>query len=94
MGLLSICVNVWRKWPNERGEVMAKVRFYVRTHDESVVFATGEMDTVKDLGMEPGEWEKSSQHDKTTVVADWLLASLDYGWQEEPKIPGKGDINA
>lgn len=41
------------------------------------------LDTVKDLGLDDGEWEGFSEEEKYEQVKDWMNDRLEYGLIEE-----------
>lgn len=41
------------------------------------------LDTVKDLGLDEGEWESMSQDERYTLVEEWANDRLSIFWEEE-----------
>lgn len=61
-----------------------KVKFWcdnaANIHSEKTIT----MDTEKDLGLDPGEWESFSVEEKEAYVADWANEQFSYGYEELP----------
>lgn len=68
----------------ERGKNIMKVRFYCDSGANIHSCRDEIFDTVEDLGLEDGEWEKMDDEAKEECVKDWMSDHLDYGWEENP----------
>ena len=63
---------------------MAKVRFNVNSSANIHSTNTSEwFDTVKDLGLEEGEWENSDEYTKYQFAEEWANQYLEIYYEEE-----------
>lgn len=59
-----------------------RVRFNVDNGANVHSCRSSVLDTEKDLGLEPGEWEAMSEDDKYQQVYDWAQNHLEYYYEE------------
>ena len=59
-----------------------KVRFYCDSGANIHSCREEIIDTVQDLGLDEGEWEKLPDEIKGEHVKDWMSGHLDWGWDE------------
>lgn len=59
-----------------------KVTFYCNSGANIHSCREEEMDTVEDLGLDEGEWEKMSEDQKYKVAEEWANDRLEIGFKE------------
>jgi hypothetical protein len=66
-----------------KGIEMAKVQFFLN-NGASIhsLRKSGELDTVKDLGLDEGEWEEMSEDDKYKQAEDWAADKIEIYFEE------------
>jgi hypothetical protein len=62
---------------------MAKVTFWCDTGANIHSCKEEAFDTVKNLGMAEGEWERMNDLQKEKEVYEWAQQHFDFGWKEE-----------
>ena len=62
---------------------MAKVQFWCDSGANiHSCRKSGELDTVRDLGLEEGEWEQLSEDEKYKLADEWACERLEVGYTE------------
>lgn len=64
---------------------MAKVVFFCDSGANIHSCREEEVDTVEELGMEDGEWEKMSDEEKYKTVEEWANDRLEIGWKDKKR---------
>lgn len=62
---------------------MAKVIFHCDSGANIHSCRSETLDTVKDLGLDDGEWESMSNEDKYKIVEEWAASDLEIFWTED-----------
>ena len=61
---------------------MAKVKFYCNSGANIYSCREQTFDTVKDLHLDPGEWEEMTDDDKYKLAEEWAAERLEIGYEE------------
>lgn len=61
---------------------MAKVKFFCNSGANIHSCRKQVVDTVKDLGLDEGEWESMSDEEKYKVAEEWAQDRLEIYWEE------------
>lgn len=59
-----------------------KIRLYCENGANCQSLREETIDTVKEWGMEEGEWENKTEEEKQDLVKEWVYDRLEYGYQE------------
>jgi hypothetical protein len=60
---------------------MAKVRFYCDSGANHRSCRDEVLDTVKDLGLDDGEWEEMQEDDRENLAEEWAKERLEIGYE-------------
>lgn len=62
---------------------MAIIKFHCNSGANIHSCRTATIDTVKNLGLEEGEWESMSEEDREAVVEEWAWQRLEIYYTED-----------